>query len=68
MHPLDRIAILSFAVLIAGLCMLTGYWVGLAETGRSAYRQGQIDAINGKITVELKQNPDGSTSWVERKQ
>lgn len=32
----------------------------------SSYRQGQIDALNGKIIVELKQQPDGSTKW-ERK-
>lgn len=30
------------------------------------YRQGQIDALNGKIIVELKQQQDGSTKW-ERK-
>lgn len=32
----------------------------------SSYRKGQIDALNGKIIVELKQQPDGSTKW-ERK-
>jgi hypothetical protein len=32
----------------------------------SSYRQGQIDALNGKINVELKQQPDGSTKC-ERK-
>jgi hypothetical protein len=32
----------------------------------SSYRQGQIDALNGKIIVELKQQQDGSTKW-ERK-
>jgi hypothetical protein len=32
----------------------------------SSYRQGQIDALNGKIIVELKQQSDGSTKW-ERK-
>lgn len=31
------------------------------------YKQGQIDAINGKIMYELKQQPDGTTAW-ERKQ
>jgi flagellar basal body-associated protein FliL len=31
-----------------------------------AYRQGQIDAANGKMLYELKQLPDGSTAW-ERK-
>jgi hypothetical protein len=32
----------------------------------SSYRQGQIDALNGKVVVELKAQPDGSTKW-ERK-
>lgn len=27
------------------------------------YKQGQIDAINGKIYYELKENPDGSSEW-----
>jgi hypothetical protein len=32
----------------------------------SSYRKGQIDALNGKIVVELKKQSDGSTKW-ERK-
>lgn len=29
------------------------------------YRQGQIDALNGKIKYEKKENKDGETVWVE---
>ena len=37
------------------------------ETDTTLYKHGQIDAINGKIMYELKQQPDGTTVW-ERKQ
>jgi hypothetical protein len=53
------------------LGVATGIWlvVVLAEffpENTSPYRQGQIDALNGKIVVELKEQSDGSTKW-ERK-
>lgn len=32
----------------------------------SEYRQGQIDAINGKIQYELKTMPDNSMQWVRK--
>lgn len=45
-------------VLFSGLC------VG-AEMS-SDYKQGQIDALTGKIKYELKKQPDGSTQWKEK--
>ncbi len=33
----------------------------------SAYKQGQIDAINGQIKFRLKNNKDGSAEWVNKK-
>ena len=27
------------------------------------YRQGQIDCINGRVTYELKVQPDRTTAW-----
>jgi hypothetical protein len=30
------------------------------------YKQGQIDALSGKIVYELKQQPDGSVTWVRK--
>lgn len=30
------------------------------------YKQGQIDAINGKIIFELKTQEDGSVVWVRK--
>lgn len=32
-----------------------------------AYKQGQIDAINGKIAYSLKINDDKTSTWVKRK-
>jgi hypothetical protein len=32
------------------------------------YRDGQIDAINGKIFYHLEKNEDGSTSWIYKEQ
>lgn len=31
------------------------------------YKQGQIDAVNGKINYELVKQPDGTSTW-KRKQ
>lgn len=31
---------------------------------KNTYRDGQIDAINGKIFYHLEKNEDGSTSWI----
>lgn len=47
------------ALLVAMLAMIIG-----AVLGRDiGYRQGQIDAINGKVMYELKQLPTGETVW-----
>ena len=32
----------------------------------SEYKQGQIDAINGKVQYELKTMPDNSIQWVRK--
>ena len=29
------------------------------------YRQGQIDALNGKVKYEKKENKDGEIKWVK---
>ena len=31
-----------------------------------SYRQGQIDALTGKIKYELLPQPDGTVVWVEK--
>jgi hypothetical protein len=30
------------------------------------YRQGQIDALSGKILFELKEKSDGTSEWVRK--
>lgn len=30
------------------------------------YKQGQIDALNGKVFFELKKQEDGTTVWVRK--
>lgn len=37
------------------------------EEDSGLYKQGQIDAMNGKILYELKENTDGTSSWVKMK-
>jgi hypothetical protein len=32
----------------------------------SGYRQGQIDALTGKVTVELVTNADSTKSWKDK--
>jgi hypothetical protein len=61
---MNRLAVFLFGVTFGAWLVVT-----LAQffpKNTSSYRQGQIDALNGKIVVELKQQPDGSTKW-ERK-
>lgn len=52
-----------------------GLWVGILifvvgsvvfQEHTSNYKHGQIDAINGKILFELKQQPDGTTAWTRK--
>lgn len=52
--------------------LLIGLIIAIVVTGfypeyTNLYRQGQIDAISGKILFELEVKPDGSAAW-ERKQ
>jgi hypothetical protein len=34
---------------------------------KEGYKDGQVDAINGKVKYELKENEDKTTDWVEIK-
>lgn len=49
--------LIIFILVIAALIAL------ILKTSNYAYKQGQIDAIHGKIQYELRQNEDGSKSW-----
>lgn len=47
--------------IIAGLIIAT--LLTAKESTNEGYKQGQIDAINGKIKYELKENEDKSKTW-----
>ena len=36
--------------------------------GEIYYRQGQIDALTGKVEYELKSNPDSTVTWYRKGQ
>lgn len=64
---MDKVEAYIVFVLIA-IVFLIGLFVGDSrgyDRGREAgIRQGQIDYANGKITVHLEKQSDGSMVWV----
>lgn len=51
--------------------IIIGFMIAVGITGlypeyTNLYKQGQIDALNGKVLFELKTKPDGTIRW-ERK-
>ena len=53
-------------------CIVLGFVLGIAIVlwmGREekTYRQGQIDAANGKLYYEKKENDNGELVWLEKK-
>ena len=54
------------------ICALVGAWIFVLfaisfEEHTKPYKQGQIDALSGKVLFELKKHSDGSVKW-ERKE
>ena len=41
--------------------------LNLTETHTNMYRNGQVDALNGKVHWELVKQPDGSSSWQHKR-
>lgn len=54
------IALLSTLITIMGVLL---FWLELEE---KYYKQGQIDAINGKVEYKLETQPDSSRAWVKK--
>lgn len=50
---------------VFGACFL-GLISIITEDSTRLYRQGQIDALTGKVVYELKKQSDGSTAWVKK--
>ena len=47
---------------ITGLLLATAA-VGLVISNYGNYRDGQVDALNGRVYYELVRQEDGSTEW-----
>jgi hypothetical protein len=54
---------------IAILLLMMGIMVPLIRGVKydDGYKQGQIDALTGKICYKLEQQQDGSTMWIQIK-
>lgn len=48
--------------IIVGIAIFVAAASGFAEH-TVLYKQGQVDALTGKVAFELKQQKDGSTQW-----
>jgi len=58
MHDSDDLV--KILILIITIAIISCVCIGITK---NAYKQGQIDAINGKIKYQLVKQNDGSTSW-----
>lgn len=50
-------------IVITLWCLFIAY----IKISNDSYKQGQIDALTGKIQYRLEKQPDGSTEWKEIK-
>ena len=57
---------LTWGMLFGGLTMLIIFIVltALSPDGAPGYKQGQIDALTGKVKYVLIENPDKTKEWV----
>ncbi len=56
-----------FIILLIALCLiLIGFSIGQSVPNDWEYKQGHVDALNGKIKYEKKENEDGETIWVKK--
>jgi hypothetical protein len=56
-------------ILIVGILLsIAAIYVFGKVDYRSGYKQGQIDAINGKIYYELKKTKDNEIEWTKIKE
>jgi hypothetical protein len=59
----------EFAAWVAGVFIGTAFTLIMHQAFQEntvAYKQGQVDAVSGKMLYELKDKPDGTREW-ERK-
>ena len=53
------------------ICIMLGFVLGIGfvcwmEKNEKTYKHGQIDAANGKMNYEKKENDNGELVWVEK--
>lgn len=52
---------------VIGMFIATCIWLMvLSNVTDTSYKEGQIDALTGKIKYELKTNVDSTRVWVEK--
>jgi hypothetical protein len=56
-----------FLYLIGILLIFIGLIAASVGSHSKRYKQGQIDALTGKICYKLEQQQDGSTMWIQIK-
>lgn len=60
----DRITILIVLAIgiIMGCCIMSIISI-ICEEDMPAYKQGQVDAVTGRMRFELRMMPDGTITW-----
>ena len=57
----------EFPIIMFIIASLVSFGIGLTlwsiDIFDNAYREGQIDALTGKVKYELKTNPDSTKTW-----
>ncbi len=53
----------AFAGFIVGVMVMTMILVYTGNRRIDGYKEGQIDAINGKIAYQLVEQPNHTTTW-----
>ena len=64
----DLILVFLFSSFIWVVGVIMGFFVGIDYSQEIDYKQGQIDAINGKIKYELITNVNKEIVWKEIKE
>ncbi len=55
-----------FIEVIEGVLLIAGPVSGLYLGATHGYKRGQIDALNGKVAYEKKENEQGELVWKEK--
>ena len=53
-------------ILVIVMTLIIGILIGGRIDTAERYRQGQIDALTGKVKYELKANSDSTVTWYKK--